>query len=160
MGTTGGKKVHVRDVMTTNIVEVSPETTYADIVDRLLAHDISGLPVVDSDGTLVGIVTEADLVSREAYGPSRRRPLGLILDYLRDRDPAWVRKSSGTTAGELMTRTVDTAAPDDELRVAAQCMLETGHRRLPVVGADGRLVGIVSRRDLLATVYGRPPAPS
>lgn len=149
--------MHVRDVMSTNVVEARPEDTYAEIVDRLLAHDISGLPVVDAEGALLGMVTEADLVSREAYGPDRRRPLGLILDLLRERDPAWVRKSSGTTAGELMTRVVDTAAPDDELRVVAQRMLETGHRRLPVVGADGRVVGIVSRRDLLATVYGRPP---
>ncbi|MBN2623451.1 MAG: CBS domain-containing protein [Acidimicrobiales bacterium] len=149
--------MHVRDVMTTDVVTVGPGASYGEIADRLLAHDISGLPVIDDDGTLVGMVTEADLVSREAYGPDRRRPLGLILDYLRDRDPAWVRKASGRVAGELMTRVVDTASPDDELRVTAQRMLETEHKRLPVVATDGRLVGIVSRRDVLASVYGRPP---
>jgi len=142
--------VHVRDVMTTDAVTVGPEATYGEIADRLLAHDVSGLPVIDDDGTLLGIVTEADLVTREAYGPDRRRPLGLIVDYLRDRDPAWVRKASATTAADLMTRVVTTASPDDEVRVTARRMLESGRKRLPVVGSDGRLVGIVSRRDVLA----------
>ena len=142
--------VHVRDVMTTDVVTVGPKATYGEIADRLLAHDVSGLPVIDGDGTLVGIVTEADLVSREAYGPDRRRPLGLIVDYLRDRDPAWVRKSSATTAADLMTRVVTTASPDDEVRVTARRMLESGRKRLPVVASDGLLVGIVSRRDVLA----------
>jgi CBS domain-containing protein len=142
--------VRVADVMTTDVVTVGPDATYGEIVDRLLAHDVSGLPVIDGDGTLVGIVTEADLVSREAYGPDRRRPLGLIVDYLRDRDPAWVRKSSATTAADLMTRVVTTASPDDEVRVTARRMLESGRKRLPVVASDGLLVGIVSRRDVLA----------
>ncbi|HEX6567587.1 MAG TPA: CBS domain-containing protein, partial [Acidimicrobiales bacterium] len=142
--------VHVRDVMTTDVVTVGPAATYGEIVDRLLAHDVSGLPVIDPDGTLLGIVTEADLVSREAYGPDRRRPLGLIVDHLRDRDPAWVRKASATTARDLMTHVVTTASPDDEVRVTARNMLESGHKRLPVVATDGRLIGIVSRRDVLA----------
>jgi CBS domain-containing protein len=145
--------VHVRDVMTTDVVTAGLNATYDEIVDRLLTHDISGLPVVDSDGVLLGLVTEADLVSREAYGPERRRPLGLVADYLRNRDPAWVRKASGTTARELMTHAVTTASPDDELRVAARRMLESGYKRLPVVATDGRLVGIVSRRDVLALAY-------
>lgn len=149
--------VHVRDVMTSDVVSVGPEATYGEIADRLLAHDVSGLPVIDDDGTLLGIVTEADLVSREAYGPDHRRPLGLIADYLRDRDPAWVRKASATTAADLMTRAVTTASPDDEVRVTARRMLESGRKRLPVVGSDGRLVGIVSRRDVLAAgTLGRP----
>jgi CBS domain-containing protein len=150
--------MHVRDVMTTDVVTVSPDTTFGEIVEQLLDRGISGVPVVDRDDTLVGLVTEADLVSKEAYGPERRRPLGLVLDYLRDRDPAWVRKASGTTARDLMTQVVTTASPDDELRVVARVLLESGYRRLPVVRADGRLAGIISRRDLLASVYGRPPA--
>src|SRR5690606_11267370 len=135
----GGRMVRVRDVMTTDVVTVGPDATYGEIADRLLAHDISGVPVIDEAGMLLGIVTEADLVSREAYGPERRRPLGLIVDYLRDRDPAWVRKAAATTARDLMTRVVTTAAPDDDVRVTAQRMLEAGYKRLPVVAGDGRL---------------------
>jgi CBS domain-containing protein len=145
--------VHVRDVMTTDVVTVGLEATYGEMVDRLLAHDISGLPVVDADGILLGLVTEADLVSREAYGPDRRRPLGLVADVLRDRDPDWLRTASGTTAREIMTQDVATASPDEELRVAARRMLESGYKRLPVVATDGRVVGIVSRRDVLALAY-------
>lgn len=143
--------------MTTDVVTVRPEATYGEIVDRLLSHDIGGVPVIDADGILLGVVTEADLVSREAYGPERRRPLGLVADFLRGRDPAWLRKASGTTARELMTSVVTTASPDDELRVAARRMLESGHKRLPVVVTDGRLVGVLSRRDVLSPAYlGRP----
>jgi CBS domain-containing protein len=127
---------------------------------RLIGDDdINGLPVVDDSGRVVGIVTEAVLVSREAYGTERRRPLGLVLDYRRGCDPAWVRRASGATARELMTCMVSTVAPDDDLGEAAHRMVEGGHKRLPVVAA-GRLVGIVSRRDLLAGAYAaRKPAP-
>jgi CBS domain-containing protein len=147
--------VHVRDVMTTDVVTVGPEATYDEVVHRMLAHGISGLPVTDTEGTLVGIVTETDLVIRDAYGSDRRRPVGPIADYLRDRDQAWVRKASGTTARELMTPVVATASPDDELHVTARRMVESGYRRLPVLASDGRLVGVVSRRDLLAPAYAR-----
>jgi CBS domain-containing protein len=156
--------VHVRDVMTTDVVTVGLDATYSEMVDLLLSHDISGLPVVDADGILLGLVTEADLVSREAYAPERRRPLGLVADYLRNRDPVWLRKASGTTALEIMTHVVTTASPDDELRVAARRLLESGYKRLPVVATDGRLAGIVSRRDVLALAYidnrHRSPDPS
>lgn len=151
--------VHVRDVMTTDLVTVGVDSTYDEMVDRLLAHDISGLPVVDADGALLGLVTDADLVSREAYGPGRHRPSAVVADRRRDRDPAWVRKAAGTTAGEIMTRAVTTASPDDELRVAARRLLESGYRRLPVVATDGRLVGVVSRRDVLALAYIDKPPP-
>ena len=150
--------MRVRDVMTTDVVTVGPEATYGETVDRLLAHDVSGLPVTDHAGTLLGIVTEADLVSREAYGSQRRRALGLVVDYLRGHDPAWVRRASGATARELMTPVVTTASPDDDLRTAARRMLERGHKRLPVVAA-GRLVGIVSRRDLLGPASASEDGP-
>ena len=138
----------VRDVMTTPVTTVSPEMTFADLVDTLLDNDISGVPVVEADGQLLGMVTEADLVSKEAYGFRRRRPLGMVADYLRGRDPQWVRKASGRTAIDVMTGASATASPDDEIAVAARRMLEHHHKRLPVV-EDGRVVGIVSRHDLL-----------
>lgn len=138
----------VRDVMTTPVVTVRPDATFADVVDQLLANDISGVPVVDADGQLVGMVTEADLVSKEAYGYRRRRALGLVADYLRGRDPQWVRKAAGRTATDVMTAAPATASPDDDLAVAARHMLESHHKRLPVI-EDGRVVGIVSRHDLL-----------
>jgi CBS domain-containing protein len=148
----------VRDVMTTDVARLGPDATHDEIVDLLLARRVSGLPVTDEDGRLVGIVTEADLVTREAYGPGRRCPVDVLLDNLRNRPPAWVRKAAATTAADLMTRTVVTTSPDADLPTTARRLLESGHRRLPVIDADGRLVGIVSRRDLLAPAYGYPAA--
>jgi CBS domain-containing protein len=138
----------VRDVMTAPAVTVGPDALFAELVDLLLARDISGLPVVDDAGRLLGVVTEADLVSKEAYGRRRRRALGLMSDYLRGRDPQWVRKGAGRSARELMTADPASAAPDDDLAAAARRMLEANHKRLPVV-EEGRVVGIITRHDLL-----------
>jgi CBS domain-containing protein len=143
----------IEDVMSTDVVTIGPDVPYTDVVDCLLNHGISGLPVVDDTGRLLGIVTEADLVSKEAYAP-RRRALGLLADYFRGRDPQWVRKSAGLTAREVMTAAADVCTPDEDLGEAARRMLERHHKRLPVV-VDGRLVGIVARRDLLRG-FGRP----
>lgn len=145
----------VSDVMTTAVVTIGADAAYADIVDCLLRHGISGVPVVDGTGRLLGIVTEADLVSKEAYEP-RRRALGLLADYLRGRDPQWVRKAGGLTAAELMTAAADTASPDEDLTEVARKMLERHHKRLPVV-VDGKVVGIVSRQDLLRAFGERDP---
>lgn len=145
--------MRVCDVMTSPVVTVTPDAKFADLVDRLLTANVSGLPVVDARGSLVGIVTEADLVSKEAYGYRRRRPLGLVSDYLRGHDPQWVRKAAGRTAREIMSAEVATASPDDDVAFAARLMLASHHKRLPVVD-EGRVVGIVSRHDLLRP-FGR-----
>lgn len=140
--------MNVREVMTTPVITAGPDTPFAELVDKLLTHDISGLPIVDGHGHLLGVVTEADLISKEAYGHRRRRSLELVADFLRGRDPAWVLKGAGRTAADLMTRGAVTASPGDDLVLAARQMLEDNHKRLPVV-EDERLVGIVTRHDLL-----------
>jgi CBS domain-containing protein len=131
----------VRDVMTTCVVRATPSMTYDELVDLLLAHDISGLPVTDDAGRLLGIVTEADLVRHEAGRTSAAA--GGPHDA-----PA-----PGDAAAELMTSPAVTASPDDDLPTTASTLLDNGYRRLPVVAADGRLVGIVSRRDLLTPAW-------
>ncbi len=140
--------MNVGEVMTSPAITADLDTPFSEIVDLLLVHGISGLPVVDGSERLLGIVTEADLVSNEAYGHQRRRALGLVADALRGRDPAWVRKSAARTAGDLMTARPVSVAPDDDLRSVARLMLEMRLKRLPVV-VDDRVVGIVTRRDLL-----------
>lgn len=143
--------VKVRDVMTTEVVTVGPKAPFGEIVDALLEHDISGLPVVDAHGMLVGIVTEADLIAKEAYaggGPRRRRPVGMLRDHLRGRDTSWVNKASARVAADVMTTKVDSVTPEEDVTVAARRMLDGRHKRLPVCD-KGRLVGIVSRHDLL-----------
>ena len=144
----------VEEVMTAPVVTVSPTTHYKEIVELLLAWDISGLPVVDFDGQLVGIVTEADLLPRQGYPHHRPRALVVVADVVSGREHDWTSKADGLTAGELMTTSVLSCSPDDDVQAVARRMLDQGIKRLPVVG-DHQLIGIVSRRDLLAT-FDRP----
>ena len=112
--------MRVRDVMSAPVVTVGPDATFHEVVGRLLDNDISGVPVVDPTGRLLGIVTEADLVSNEAYGYRRRRALALVGDFLLGRNPAWVAKSSARTAAELMSGVTSTARPDEDRPQARQ----------------------------------------
>lgn len=138
----------VRNVMTKDVVTIAPDTAFPQIVECLLEQNISGLPVVGPNGALLGIVTEADLITKEAYEHGRRRHLDLVIDHMTGRDPDWIRKSSGRLARDLMTHKVETASPDDDLASAARRMLDGHHKQLPVV-KNGKVVGIVSRHDLL-----------
>ena len=138
----------VRDVMTGNPITVGPDLPFKEVVDRLIEHAIGGLPVVDAEGALIGIVTETDLLTKEAYGDEPRGALSVLGAVMAGKHHAWLRKASGPTAGEIMTPHVVTAGPSEDLQVAARRLLERKVGRLPVV-EDGRLVGILSRRDLL-----------
>jgi CBS domain-containing protein len=90
--------VKVRDIMTAPAITVGPDAPFVQIVDALLVNDISGVPVTDDDGRLLGVVSEADVVTKEAYGHRRRRALGLVADYLRGRDPQSVRSRQGPSS--------------------------------------------------------------
>jgi len=140
--------------MTTDVVTVAADTPYKGVLQRLLEADVSGVPVVDDDRRLLGIITEADLVAKEAYPGHRRRALALLADIASARDHHWVAKSTGSTAAEIMTTRVATCAPDEDVHSVARRMLRDEVKRVPVV-EEGRVVGIVSRQDLLA-VFDRP----
>jgi CBS domain-containing protein len=144
----------VRDIMTTRVVSVAPDTPYKDVVERLVRAEVSSLPVVDEHGTLVGIVTEADLISKEAYDGHRRRALALLADLLSAREHHWVTKAAGTVAADVMSRNVLVCRPDETVRSVAKRMLERGVKRMPVLDS-GVLVGTVSRQDILA-MFDRP----
>jgi CBS-domain-containing membrane protein len=138
--------------MTKDVVTVGPDVPFPELVDRLLRYGISGLPVVDESRHLLGIVTEADLVSKEALGGHRRRALEVLGDLVSGGSTGWAIKAKGRTAGEVMTAVLETATPGEDLRVAARRMLDHHVKRLPVLD-DGRLVGIVSRSDLLRVLH-------
>ena len=147
--------MQVREIMTTPVVSIAPETPFKEVVERLVESQVSGLPVVDGGGRLIGIVTESDLVTKEAY-PDRRRTLAFIADLLSERENDWLEKAAGRTAHDVMTRNVATCGPSEEVRNVTRRMLHRGVKRLPVV-ERGVLVGIVSRRDVLR-VFARPDA--
>lgn len=135
----------VMDVMTREVVTVTDSAGFKEIVRVMQEHGVSAVPVVDGRGRLVGIVSEADLLLKEEYEPdiAERRVLGF---RWRKAERA---KAAGLVAAELMTTPVATVAPEATLPKAARRLHERKVKRLPVVDAEGEVVGIVSRADLL-----------
>lgn len=136
----------VESIMRRAVVTVRPETPLRDVARVLVEHGISGVPVVDAGGTVIGVISEADFVLRE-QGVSRRRG-GLFRLLADDGDRETLVKVEATTAGEAMTSPPLTIEPAATLRDAARLMTERQVNRLPVVH-DGALVGIVTRADIV-----------
>jgi CBS domain-containing protein len=141
----------VKDVMTTHVVAVRMNATYKEMASRLRELRVSAFPVIDDDNKVVGVVSEADLLTKEAleYGVP-----GLMGGILHGRERA---KAAAVTAADLMTKPPVTIGPREPVTHAARLMYSRKVKRLPVVDDDGRLVGIVTRTDVLG-VYSRPDA--
>jgi CBS-domain-containing membrane protein len=139
----------VNDVMTTTVVAVKRGASYKEIAALLRKYRVSAFPVLDDDQRVIGIVSEADLLAKEALNADRG---GAITAMVHHKE---LQKADGVTAGDLMTSNVVTVKPDDTVEQAARLMYHLQVKRLPVVNAGGYLVGIVSRADLL-TVFDRP----
>lgn len=136
----------VRDIMTTPVVTVRPETPLKEVARLLVERRISGVPVVDADGRVLGVVSEADFLAREAG--EARSPRHLLWWFVAPREAAQSARLRSTTAGGAMTSPAITIGPDRSLSEAAALMARSKVNRLPVVEA-GRLVGIVSRADIV-----------
>ena len=142
----GESTVRVGDVMTRDVVSVTPDTPLKDVAAALVERGISGLPVCDADGAVVGVLSEADLLVKQGGSPERSG--GLFAWLVETASAPDLAKLRAHTAGEAMTSpavTVETASAVSE---AARTMVSLGVNRLPVV-EDGRLVGIVTRADLV-----------
>jgi CBS domain-containing protein len=137
----------VSDLMTTDVVTTTPETSLRDVARTLVEHEISGMPVCDDAGAVVGVVSEWDILFKERDGRDSR---GGFLGWLLDSPAEWeIEKTQARTAGEAMTTPALTVAPIESAAAAARVMTEAGVNRLPVVTMDGRLVGILARSDLV-----------
>ena len=139
----------VKDVMSTHVVAVRKSASFKDMATRLREHRVSAFPVLDEDNKVVGVVSEADLLTKEALEFAAS---GRVSGMLHHKEQA---KAAATTAADLMTKPPVTVGPDEFVSHAARLMYARKVKRLPVVDDDGRLVGIVSRADLLS-VYNRP----
>ncbi len=135
----------VKDVMTTTVVVVRRGATFKEMAAALRRFRVSALPVVDADGKVIGVVSEADMLAKEVHR-------GVIDGLVHHKE---VHKAGGLTAGDLMTHPAVTVRPEDSVEHAARLMYTLRIKRLPVVDAGGGLVGVISRTDLLA-VYDRP----
>jgi CBS domain-containing protein len=146
----------VGDVMTRSVAAVSPETPLKDVARLMVDRGISGVPVVAADGAVLGVVSEADFVIKErGVVAGRNRLLAAIFGTSR-KARAELVKIEATTAGEAMTSPAITTEATDTLQQAAELMASRRINRLPVV-EDGRLVGIVTRADVVRA-YVRPDA--
>lgn len=137
--------MRVKDIMKSDVVTVRPEATLKEVAALLVEHRISGLPVVDESGEVVGVVSEADILYKEQSHTARRSIFSWMLD---DEGHATDRKLAARTAGEAMTSPAITIPRWRSTAEAARTMLESEVNRLPVVD-KGKLVGIVTRADLV-----------
>jgi CBS-domain-containing membrane protein len=142
--------IRVEDVMTREVVTAAPDTPFKEIARLMLEHDVSGVPIAEEDGRVVGIVTEADLLASEAEDHRQPKGRSFVEWLLR---PGRVREVEGIAedlrAKDLMTTSVVAVRPETTLDEAVRVLLAEGVKRMPVTDADGRLRGIVSRGDLL-----------
>ncbi|MDH6221015.1 CBS domain-containing protein [Streptomyces pseudovenezuelae] len=148
----------VGSVMATEVVRALYGTPFKEVAGLLAEHRISGLPVIDEDEKVIGVISETDLMVRQAEtsdlgGHKRRFRLAGLTRGAR-RPPA---KAHARTAGQLMSVPPVTVYADDTIAEAARTMTRNRVERLPVVDEEDRLVGIVTRRDLLQ-VFLRPDA--
>jgi CBS domain-containing protein len=150
--------MRAQDVMTRSVVTIREEAAVRDAARLLVERKISGLPVVDAQGRVIGLITEADLIVRQRERPPRESwwhrffadPERLAESY---------RKAEGSTVGDVMTRSVICVDPLMPVGAIATLLQRRGIKRVPVV-AQGRLVGIVSRADLVRALAGQSPGPA
>jgi CBS domain-containing protein len=141
----------VADVMTTTVVAVRQSADFKEIVWALRHYRVSACPVIDDAGRVIGVISGTDLLSKQAEADL---PVGLVRLSWRLSEQT---KAAAATADQLMTSPPAVTQPDAPIADAARLMQREQIRRLPVVDPDGRLVGIVTKSDLLS-LFDRPDA--
>jgi CBS domain-containing protein len=141
----------VKDVMSTHVIAVREIATYKEIATRLREQGVSAFPVIDRESKVIGVVSEADLLPKEALAGTVP---GVLHNLGHRREESRI---TATTAADLMTRPAVTIGPDEPVTHAARLMYNRGVKRLPVTSEDGTLIGIVTRSDVLS-VYTRADA--
>ena len=140
-------KSTVKDIMTTRVFWVRKDASFREMAAALHEHRVSAFPVLDEEYRVIGVVSEADMLPKEALGQEPEGMPGMITGILRRKEQ---EKARGTTAGDLMSSPPVTVTPDDTVEHAARLMYTRKVKRLPVVNANGRLLGIISRADVLS----------
>ncbi len=146
--------MQAKDIMTTDVITVAPEATVEEVAKIITDRGVSGVPVVDSNGKLVGIVTEGDIIARskKLHIPTHFQLLGGVI-YLEgtkklEKD---LQKMVAFQVKDLMTAKVFTVSPEAPVEEIATIMTEERVNRIPVV-EHGKLVGIISRADIVRTL--------
>lgn len=137
--------IPVSDLMTMDVVTINPDADLKEAARRLSGLRISGMPVVDAEHRVLGIISEADILS--LAGIKKGHTFKDVLRHVLGA-PLPVRKK-GNTVGEVMTSPAITTDPDRDIRTVAAILDEKRIKRLPVVDEEGRLVGVISRADIV-----------
>jgi CBS domain-containing protein len=146
--------MNVAEIMTREVISVRPDMRVGQIARVFREYQLSGLPVVSEEGELVGIITELDMVKRHAR-PELPAFLPLLGAYLPLRTKEYresLRRITGVVAEDIMTTPVNTIGPDASIEDAATVMVSNRSNPLPVVDEAGRMIGIISRTDILRVI--------
>lgn len=149
--------MNAADVMTRNVLSVTPDATIDDAAKQMLARGISGLFVVDAKGELAGIVTEGDLLRRDELGTQRHRPWWLRMLVSPGKQAADFTRTHGRRVSDVMTESVISVPTDAPLEKVVAVMEENRIKRVAVT-EKGRVVGVISRSDLLRALVSRSRA--
>lgn len=142
------RKISVREIMTEKVVTVKGDTEIKEAARLLSENRISGLPVIDNNGRVIGLVTEADILA--SAGIKREHRFMHILKHLFGEPVPSGRK--GEYVKDIMTSPAITTSADAEIREVAKILDEKRIKRLPVVDKEGRLIGIISRADIIKAI--------
>ena len=149
--------MNASDVMVHDVVTIGTGATVAEAAKLMIENDISALPVVDEQGGLVGLLSEADLLRREEVGTEKKRPWWVEALMPATTLAGEFAKSHGTRVFELMSPRVISAAPDTPLGEIATLLERNRIKRVPIVDDRGKLVGIVSRANLVQALASASP---
>lgn len=136
--------IKAKDIMQTALITITEETFVHDAINILAEKKITGLPVVDADGRLVGIVSEKDI---------------LMMAY-REITDTCDEATKAKKATDVMTPKVISFRPDDNLADICQCFMNNPFRRVPITDDDGKLVGLISRKDIVSFAFKKEEAAS
>ena len=145
--------MRAHQIMTRSVITIAPDSTILDAAKTMLQHHVSGLPVVDSAGRLVGVVSEGDFIRRSEIGTQRKRGRWLKFLFGTGAAAADYVHEHGRKVSEVMTSDPITITEDATLEEIVNAMEAEGIKRLPVMTGE-KLVGIVSRANLLQAVAG------
>jgi CBS-domain-containing membrane protein len=144
-----------KEIMTTEVITVSPDTDIAHAAELLLEKGFNGIPVVEDDGKLVGIICQSDLIAQQ-----KSLPIPSIFTLLDGLIPLTspkhlekaIKKISATRVEDAMTPKPMTIGPETSLEALASLMVDKSFHTLPVVDDEGKLVGVVGKEDVLKTI--------
>lgn len=146
-----------RDIMRSDVVTIGPDATVRELADLLAEHAISGVPVVDAAGALVGVVTEGDVIMQDAelHFPHYLQFLDSViyLESVRKFEERF-RKTFGNKVGDVMSTEAITVTPDATVHEITTLMADNNVNRLPVI-EGGRIVGIITRGDIVRAIAER-----